>query len=159
MGRADEMGKCGCMNVARARALLSDKKPLTKITGAFNSLFERAEDAGLFPRSPSFIRQYHDDYPGLAALEANHADVRRECEALVRVRHNLVDVERMAGKYTSGGIHAINWKSFMFKSGSFILENCRLAPRTAALLREVRGLYTAFFSVLEGNQYITPHWG
>jgi beta-hydroxylase len=47
----------------------------------------------------------------------------------------------------------------MFKSHRFIEENCALAPRTAELLRNVPGLYTAFFSVLDGGQYITPHWG
>ena len=61
--------------------------------------------------------------------------------------------------YTSGGIHQIAWKSFMFKSGSFIEENCALAPKTAALLESIPGLYTAFFSVLEPHQHIKPHWG
>lgn len=31
--------------------------------------------------------------------------------------------------------------------------------RTAALLRQIPGLYTAFFSILAPKQYITPHWG
>jgi beta-hydroxylase len=61
--------------------------------------------------------------------------------------------------YTSGGIHQIAWKSFMFKSGEFIEENCALAPRTADLLRGLPGVYTAFFSVLEPNQHIKAHWG
>jgi aspartyl/asparaginyl beta-hydroxylase (cupin superfamily) len=61
--------------------------------------------------------------------------------------------------YTSGGIHQIAWKSFMFKSGEFIDENCALAPKTAALLRGIPGVYTAFFSVLEPQQHIKAHWG
>jgi beta-hydroxylase len=61
--------------------------------------------------------------------------------------------------YTSGGIHQIAWKSFMFKSGQFIDENCALAPNTTALLRQIPGLYTAFFSVLEPRQHIKAHWG
>ena len=47
----------------------------------------------------------------------------------------------------------------MFKSGSFIEGNCALAPKTAALLRGIPGVWTAFFSVLEPNQHIKPHWG
>jgi len=47
----------------------------------------------------------------------------------------------------------------MFKSGKFVEENCKLAPETAALLRPIPGLYTAFFSILQPHQYITPHWG
>jgi beta-hydroxylase len=46
----------------------------------------------------------------------------------------------------------------MFKSGDFIAQNCALAPGTAALLKDIPGVYTAFFSVLEPHQHITPHW-
>jgi|HubBroStandDraft_1064217.scaffolds.fasta_scaffold14124_3 ornithine lipid ester-linked acyl 2-hydroxylase len=143
----------------QVRAFLTDKKRMKHITNGLAGLFDRAEQAGLYPRAPAFIRDYHDDYAGLAELEAAHAEVRRECEALLALRHRMVDVENLAGKYTSGGIHAIAWKAFMFKSHRFIEPNCAMAPRTAALLRNVPGLYTAFFSVLEGHQYITPHWG
>ena len=145
--------------LSKARSWVADSRRMSSITDGLGRIFERAEQAGWIAPTPTFIRDYHDDYPGLAELEAGHADVRRECEALVRVRGRMVDVEDLAGKYTSGGIHAIAWKAFMFKSHRFIEPNCALAPRTAALLRNVPGLYTAFFSVLEGGQYITPHWG
>jgi ornithine lipid ester-linked acyl 2-hydroxylase len=141
------------------RDFVADKKRMSRVTDGLGGLLARAEAAGLFERAPAFIRDYHSDYPGLAELEAGYADVRRECQALLGLRHRMVDVENMAGKYTSGGIHAIAWKAFMFKSHRFVEPNCALAPRTADLLRGVPGLYTAFFSVLEGNQYITPHWG
>jgi beta-hydroxylase len=71
----------------------------------------------------------------------------------------MIDVEELAGNYTSGGIHAVAWKALMLKSHRFIDENCALAPQTTSLLRNVKGLYTAFFSVLEAGQYIAPHWG
>jgi aspartyl/asparaginyl beta-hydroxylase (cupin superfamily) len=145
--------------LTQVRAFVSDKKRMSRITEGLGGLLARAEDAGMFERAPAFIRSYHGDYPGLAALEAGYPDIRRECEALVRMRHRLVDVEGLAGKYTSGGIHTIAWKALMLKSHRFIEENCALAPRTAALLQGIPGLYTAFFSVLEGGQYITPHWG
>jgi beta-hydroxylase len=143
----------------RVRAFVADQKRLSWITDGLGDLFLHAEGAGLFPRTPAFARDYHASYPGLAELEAGHDDVRRECEALVRVRHSLTDVESLAGKYTTGGIHAIAWKAFVLKSHRFIDANCALAPRTAELLRGVPGLYTAFFSILDPGQYITPHWG
>jgi beta-hydroxylase len=65
----------------------------------------------------------------------------------------------LGGSYTAGGVHTADWKTFMFKSGRFIEENCRLAPQTAALLRRLPGVYTAFFSVLEPHQHLVPHWG
>jgi aspartyl/asparaginyl beta-hydroxylase (cupin superfamily) len=145
--------------LTQLRTFVADKKRMGRITSGLGGLFTRAEGAGLFDRAPAFIHDYHRDYPGLAELEAGYADVRRECESLVGMRSRMVDVENIAGKYTSGGIHAIAWKAFMFKSYRFIDENCARAPRTAELLRNVPGLYTAFFSVLEGGQYITPHWG
>jgi aspartyl/asparaginyl beta-hydroxylase (cupin superfamily) len=145
--------------LTQLRDFVVDKKRMSRVTDGLGNLFARAESAGLFPRAPAFIRDYHADYPGLAELEAGHPEIRRECEDLLTLRHRMVDVENMAGKYTSGGIHAIAWKAFVFKSHRFIEPNCELAPRTTALLRGIPGLYTAFFSVLEGRQYITPHWG
>ena len=134
---------------------------MSRVTGRPGVAFSRAaEAAGLFDRAPAFIRDYHRDYPGLAGLEANYADGRAaSARRSSSFGIGMVDVERMAGKYTSGGIHAIAWKAFMFKSYRFIDQNCAHAPRTAALLRDIPGLYTAFFSILEGGQYITPHWG
>jgi beta-hydroxylase len=145
--------------LTRARTFLLDKKRLGRVVDGIGDTFARAERAGLFQRMPAFRYDYHAEYPGLAALEAGYSEVRRECEALVEMRDRLIDVERLAGKYTEGGIHTAAWKAFMFKSHRFIDENCALAPHTAQLLREIPGLYTAFFSILEPRQYITPHWG
>ncbi|MGD0673851.1 MAG: aspartyl/asparaginyl beta-hydroxylase domain-containing protein [Polyangiaceae bacterium] len=145
--------------LTQIRAFAANKKKMTQVTASLGGLLTRAEDAGLFERAPAFLRNYHADYPGLTELEAGFPDVRVECQRLVDLRDRMVDVEQLAGKYTSGGIHAIAWKAFMFKSHRFIDENCALAPRTAHLLRGIPGLYTAFFSILEGGQYITPHWG
>jgi len=141
------------------RHFAADKKRLSWITEGLGDVLTRVEGAGLVARAPAFRTDYHADYPGLAALEAGHADVRRECEALLSMRHRMVNVENLAGKYTDGGIHAVAWKAFMFKSHRFIEPNCALAPVTAGLLRGIPGLYTAFFSILEGGQTITPHWG
>jgi beta-hydroxylase len=98
------------------------------------------------------------EYPELAVLTANFPVIRQECESLIRSSLRIPGMEELTS-YTSGGIHQIAWKSFMFKSGSFIEENCALAPKTAALLRGIPGVYTAFFSVLEPDQHIKAHWG
>jgi aspartyl/asparaginyl beta-hydroxylase (cupin superfamily) len=125
----------------------------------FDDFFIRADERGLFGNRPTFDQDYAHDYPELARLESHYGVIRRECEALLRVHDRLVNVSELGGERTAGGIHVVRWKSFMFKSGEFVDENCRLAPRTAELLRTIPGLYTAFFSILEGNQYIEPHWG
>ncbi len=123
------------------------------------SIFVRAEARGAFRKLPAFDRDFLGEYPALRILEDNYQTVREECLALLERRRDIPDVDTLSATYTSAGIHTVAWKSFMFKSGKFIDENCALAPRTAALLRQIPNVYTAFFSILDPHQYIKPHWG
>jgi beta-hydroxylase len=43
--------------------------------------------------------------------------------------------------------------------GAWMPENEALAPETAKLLHKIPGLSNAFFSILEPNMHIDPHWG
>ena len=129
----------------------------TRIKDGAANLFVRAEARGVFPKLPAFERDL-SDYPHLRLLEENYPVIRAECEQLLAAPLRLPGMDELTS-YTAGGIHQIAWKSFMFKSGSFIEDNCALAPRTADLLRQLPGVYTAFFSVLEPHQHIKPHWG
>ena len=135
----------------------SDRK--LAIIDTINGIFMRAEARGVFPAVPGFERAYLKSYPRLRILEDNYSIIREECEKLLGVKEKMTDMETLGGSYTEGGIHTAKWKTFMFKSGKFIEENCRLAPRTAGLLRHIPNLYTAFFSVLEPHQHIAPHFG
>jgi aspartyl/asparaginyl beta-hydroxylase (cupin superfamily) len=132
-------------------------KLTSRIKDAAAEMFVRAEQRGVFRRLPAFQRDL-SEYPELAVLAQNHATIRAECEGLISGSVRIPGMEELTS-YTSGGIHQIAWKSFMFKSGTFIEENCALAPKTAALLRGIPGVYTAFFSVLEPHQHIKAHWG
>ena len=129
----------------------------TRIKDWAAELFVRAEQRGRFRKLPAFERDL-SEYPELDILRQNYPLIRAECERLIHSQLRLPGMEELTS-YTSGGIHQIAWKSFMFKSGTFIEENCALAPQTAALLRNIPGVYTAFFSVLEPNQHIKAHWG
>jgi beta-hydroxylase len=143
---------------ALARVPGAGKKGRKRVKKAVNRVYGRCEDAGLLRRLPAFDEEYAE-YPELRAVEAAYADVRRECEQLLRFREQLTDMKALGGDYTSGGIHTIRWKAFMLKSGSFIPENCAHAPRTAEVLRKLPNVYNAFFSILEPRQYVSPHWG
>ena len=132
-------------------------KLASRIKDAAAELFIGAERRGVFHKLPAFEHNLNE-YPELAVLAQNHALIRAECEALVHGQVRIPGMEELTS-YTSGGIHQIAWKSFMFKSGTFIEDNCALAPRTAGLLRGIPGVYTAFFSVLEPHQHIKAHWG
>jgi ornithine lipid ester-linked acyl 2-hydroxylase len=132
-------------------------KLASRIKDAAAELFVRAEQRGMFRKLPAFERDLRE-YPELAVLAKNYRTIREECEQLIQGRLRIPGMEELTS-YTSGGIHQIAWKSFMFKSGQFIDENCALAPKTAALLKGIPGIYTAFFSVLEPQQHIKAHWG
>jgi beta-hydroxylase len=132
-------------------------KLASRIKDKAAELFIGAERRGVFRKLPAFERDL-SEYPELAVLAENYPVIRAECEALIHGQVRIPGMEELTS-YTSGGIHQIAWKSFMFKSGAFIDENCALAPNTAALLRQIPGVYTAFFSVLEPHQHIKAHWG
>jgi aspartyl/asparaginyl beta-hydroxylase (cupin superfamily) len=129
----------------------------SRIKDAAAEIFVRAEQRGAFRKLPAFERDL-SEYPALSVLTENYQTVRDECEGLIKSQLRMPGMEELTS-YTSGGIHQIAWKSFMFKSGSFIEDNCALAPKTAALLQNIPGVYTAFFSVLEPHQHIKAHWG
>jgi aspartyl/asparaginyl beta-hydroxylase (cupin superfamily) len=129
----------------------------SRIKDAAAELFISAERRGVFRKLPAFERDL-GEYPELDVLRQNYPLIRAECEQLIQSQLRIPGMEELTS-YTSGGIHQIAWKSFMFKSGTFIEENCALAPQTAALLRDIPGVYTAFFSVLEQGQHIKAHWG
>jgi len=138
---------------------LTNKKKKKLFTKTINEIYTWFEDHGLMRKNPAYIHDYYRDYPGLQELEAGHADVQRECLALLDIKDKLTNVQDLGAGYTRGGIHTAKWKAFMFKSGDFLEENCRIAPKTAELIRRIPGVYTAFFSVLDPHQVITPHWG
>lgn len=134
-----------------------EKKKLVKKT--VSGVFAWFEDRGLLKRTPAFDHDHRKHYPELTIFEENYADIREECLALLQRKDRLTDMKAMGGTYTQAGIHTIQWKTFMFKSGDYVEENCSLAPKTAALVRSVPRVYTAFFSIIEPHQRITPHWG
>jgi len=140
-----------------SRMTTKEKKALLKKT--INSVFTWFEDRGLLEPTPAFIHDFDHLYPKLKLLEEGYADVRAECEALLQIKDKLTDTSKLGGAYTQNGIHVIRWKTFMFKSGKFIDANCKRAPKTAAILKQIPGIYTAFFSIIDPDQYITPHWG
>lgn len=117
------------------------------------------EEKGHVERTPAFLHDYKDNYPEFLILEENYEMIRQECEALLSRKEDIVDMNGLMGKRTTGGIHAVKWKTFFFKTNKFIKENCEICPKTAALLKQIPGIRSSFFSILDANQYIKPHKG
>jgi len=135
-----------------------DGQQKTAIKDSINGIFVRAEGKGRFRRQPAFETDYLRDYPALRQIEENYEVIREECDGLMEAREKLVPMASL-GSYTAGETHTAQWTTLMFKSGEFIEDNCKLAPRTADILRKVPGVYTAFFSVIEPHQHIPAHYG
>ena len=117
------------------------------------------EERGLVDKNPALIRDYHRLYPALAILERNFEAIQKECLELMAQREKIPHIKQAGGQYTTRGVHEIEWKTFVLKSGRFLEANCRRAPETTRLLRQIPGLATAFFSILGPHQHIRAHWG
>ena len=133
---------------------MSSKNIVERINDVYKSLERRK----IITKTPNYVYDYHKDYPKLKILEDNYDIIRKECENILTFHNDITYLEELMS-YTKGGIHAIQWKSFMFKSGVFVKENCELCPQTADLIKKIPGVRTAFFSILGPDQYITPHKG
>ena len=124
---------------------MPSKRKKKLFTKTINEVYTWFEDHGLMRRNPAYIRDYHREYPELKMLEDNHAVVQQECLELLNIKDRLTDVRALGAGYTEGGIHTAKWKAFMFKSGDFLEDNCRLAPRTAELIGGFQASTPRFF--------------
>ena len=124
-----------------------------------NRWYARALKEGRLTNPPLFWRKYDQLYPELRQLEAAYPAIRAECLELLKRHESIPGIETLGGNYTAGGIHTIQWKSFLLKLGSFVNENCQLCPRTTEALKGIPEVYLAFFSILSPRQYIKPHFG
>ena len=138
---------------------MKSKRKKALVKKSMNGIYQWFEGIGILERTRAFDHDYHASYPELRLLEDDFEVVREECLALVGKKDQLTDMASMGGAYTKRGIHVIKWKSFLLKQGEFLDGNCALCPETTALLRRIPSVETAFFSVLDPHQYITPHWG
>lgn len=117
------------------------------------------EERGLVEKTPGVIHDYHRLYPELALLERNFELIQKECRELMAASDRIPHIQQSGGQYTTRGIHQVDWKTYMLKSGRFLEANCARAPETARLLRRIPGVETAFFSILGPHQHLRAHWG
>ncbi len=134
-------------------------KLATRITDAAADLFVKSrERAAFFPSCPPFEarpqRLSASSRPG-GKLPRHPRRMRKPAAKPVAYsRHG-----RTAPATPPAAFLRSPGRASCSNPAAFIEENCDLAPKTAALLRGLPGVYTAFFSVLEPHQHIKPHWG
>jgi beta-hydroxylase len=91
-------------------------------------------------------------------MEDNWRDIRSEMEGMLAYRDALPAFHEINGDATD--IRNDDWKSFFFYGfGKRIEANCQRCPKTAALIAQVPGMTTAFFSILLPGARLPPHRG
>jgi len=101
--------------------------------------------------------------PGLfeftGMLEANWQAVEGEARAILELRESIPTFDEISPdqkRISKDG----NWRTFfLFGFGKRLDKNCAKAPATAALLEQIPGLQTAWFSILAPGYHIPAHRG
>ncbi len=110
----------------------------------------------LIPDQPIFD---NETFAWTAGLEAQHATIRAELDRILEHRDRLPKLhEIQRDQYR---ISADNkWKAFVIYGwGIGTSEGARLCPQTARIVKEIPGLQSAFFSILEPGAHIPEHRG
>jgi beta-hydroxylase len=95
----------------------------------------------------------------ISALEGNWSDIRKELDALLPRVDEMPDFRTLTPSLKPLTPFN-NWRMFvLYAYGRKSERNCRLCPVTAAILKSVPGMKTAFFSILAPGTHIAPHFG
>lgn len=99
------------------------------------------------------------DFPWTAALRADWQAIRDEAVAVALQGEAAPSLATISPDHRA--IAAVNmWKSFfLWGYGFAIEENIARCPRTAAAVRQIPGLNSAFFSILAPGTHIPAHRG
>ncbi len=101
----------------------------------------------------------HGKFPWAGTLEHDWRQIRDELDGMMthyEALPNMQDISAEQEHLTQDD----KWKSFFFVGFRERVEgNCRLCPKTAALLENIPGVTTAFFSILGPGKHLAPHTG
>lgn len=127
------------------------------------------------PKLPEYEFYARADFPWLAEFEAATAEIRAECERVLREDSTSPDGSIVPYIDYPEGVPLDQWAElnksrrwsafFLWRDGQRIEANAARCPKTAALLSkapvaEVPGYApTAFFSILDTKSHIPPHTG
>lgn len=100
-----------------------------------------------------------DAFPWVANVEREWQAMRAELDIVMERRARLLnfqDLVQDVGRISDDD----QWKTFFFIAlGDWVPRNCEMCPRTAAALKQIPGLETAFFSILAPGKRIPVHRG
>ncbi len=124
--------------------------------GLLKQLAKLYSRQSLVPNVP-FIPSHH--FPFVAELEANWRDIRAELDVILQDRERIPFLDKISPDQARIA-HSQKWRAyFLWGLGEELVSNTAHCPKTAALLRTVPGLRSAWFSILAPNYRIKPHRG
>ena len=98
-------------------------------------------------------------FPWIAALEAQWSGIRAELDTLLAHEDSIPPLAEISPDHRRIAPPG-KWKSFfLYGYGYEVEENIRRCPRTAAAVRDIPGLNSAFFSILDPGAHIPRHRG
>jgi beta-hydroxylase len=132
-------------------------RTLTRLVAAvFGALYR------LYTRASTFGDQEFfddEDFPWIEAVEADWPKVRAELDALLPYKASMPNFQDIS-KEQIGLSQDDGWKTFFFYAyGIKARANCRRCPETTRVLKNMPGMKTAFFSILEPGKVLPPHHG
>jgi len=101
---------------------------------------------------------YYDEFPALKILENNHMVIKSEYENMLKLTN--IQLSSMRYALNRDEMNKTNWDTLWIKTGnSFIPNNVEYVPQTTEILKQIPNLSTTFFSRINANSRILPHWG
>jgi beta-hydroxylase len=98
-------------------------------------------------------------FPWIAALERRWPEIREELDSLLAHRAGIPPLADISPDHRRIAPPE-KWRSFfLYGYGYRLDENIGRCPRTAAAVRDIPGLNSAFFSILEPGAHIPRHRG
>lgn len=98
-------------------------------------------------------------FPWTSLLEEKWPAIRHELDEILKYNDqlpNLHDIQHEQSSITNDN----KWKTFfLYGFGVRSNQNCAKCPETAAVLEQIPGLLTAFFSILHPGKHIPAHKG
>ena len=98
-------------------------------------------------------------FPWISELETNWQTIREELDEVLRRREDIPNFQDISPDQAHLAKED-RWKTFFFFGyGIDAPGNCARCPKTAAILKKIPNVKTAFFSILAPHTRIPPHCG
>jgi aspartyl/asparaginyl beta-hydroxylase (cupin superfamily) len=127
--------------------------PFFHVLHAVERLYERVSLQTPRPIYPA------GEFPWTGQLEASAPEILSELRGVLKDR-DLIPAFHEVSPEQWAITRDDNWKTYvLYAYGARANHNCRACPRTAAAVKRIPGMKTAFFSILAGGKHIPAHRG